>query len=221
MSTERRLNPILTLVGLVFALGIAFPLTRWGGAYVHAGELWRAELLWWVAALIVLGYVVAAERRPLSSIGFRAPRGWDLGWGLICGAVLFIGAGVLDSLVLPALHLKINMATYQSIIGAPVAYRVALVTRAAVCEEILFRGYSIERLKEWSGSVWLAGLVSVVIFTLAHLSSWGAAQLIVAGYGGVLMTLLYVWRRNIWGNMLAHWIGDCGFIIAPLLTVHH
>ena len=212
---------ISSLVGLIFALGVGFPLTDWGESYVRAGHPWRAEVLWWVAVLGLLAYVVAAERRQLGSIGFRAPRGWDIGWGLVFGVAIFLGAGSLDSLVLPALHLKINLATYQAIIGAPVSYRIAIVTRAAVCEEILFRGYSIERLQERSGSLWLAGLVTLVIFTLIHLSAWGAPQMIVAGYGGVLLTVLYAWRRNTWANMLAHWIGDCGLIIAPLLTVHH
>ncbi len=137
MGEERAAHRILSLIGLVFALGVAFPLTRWGQTYVGAGHPWRAEVLWWVAVLMLLGYVVAAEHRPLSSIGFTAPRGWDIGWGLIFGVALFLGAGILDSIVLPALHLRINLATYQSIIGAPVAYRIALVTRAAVCEEIL------------------------------------------------------------------------------------
>lgn len=220
MANGRTSYRILRLIGLVFALGVGFPLTHWGEIYVHAGDLWTAELLWWVAVLVLLDYVLAAERRPLSSIGFRRPRGWDIGWGLIFGIALLVGAGVIDSILLPALHMQINLSTYQTIMGAPLGYRVALVTRAAVCEEILFRGYSIERLREWSGSVWLAGLVSVVVFTLLHLSSWGAPQLIVAGYGGVLLTVLYVWRRNTWGNFVAHWIGDCGFILAPLLMAH-
>ncbi|HEX4080846.1 MAG TPA: CPBP family intramembrane glutamic endopeptidase [Rhizomicrobium sp.] len=118
-------------------------------------------------------------------------------------------------------HLKINVANYEAIIGAPLAYRIALVTRAAVCEEILFRAYPIERLREWSGSAWLAGLVSWAVFTYAHLSSWGAPQLIVAGLGGALLTIRYLWRRNIWSNMLAHWIADSGFVLVPLLAAHH
>jgi uncharacterized protein len=222
MVQSRPQHGILTLIGLVFALGVAFlPLGPWGESYSRLGKPWGGEVLWWVAVLVLLLYVVAAEHRALGSIGFRAPRGWDIGWGLIFGAALFLGAGVLDGIVFPALHLKINMDTYRAIIGAPIAYRIALVTRAAVCEEILFRGYSIERLQEWSGSAWLAGLISLAVFTAAHLTSWGAPQLIVAAYGGALLTVLYVWRRNIWGNMLAHWIGDCGFIWVPLLTAHH
>lgn len=222
MAKWRAQQPILTLIGVVFALGVAFlPLGHWGDTYILRGNRWGGEVLWWAAVLILLIYVVAAEHRSLSSIGFRAPARRDIGWGLLFGIALFLGAGILDGIVFPALHLKINVATYEAIIGAPLAYRVALVTRAAVCEEILFRGYSIERLKEWSGSAWLAGLISLVVFTAAHFSSWGAPQLIVACYGGALLTVLYVWRRNIWANMLAHWIGDCSFILVPLLTAHH
>jgi hypothetical protein len=40
--------------------------------------------------------VLAAEHRALSSIGFRTPRGSDLGWGLILGIALFAGTGILD-----------------------------------------------------------------------------------------------------------------------------
>lgn len=222
MTKWRTQHPVLTLIGLIFALGVGFlPLGHWGDTYILPGNHWGGEVLWWGAVLVLLLYVLLAEHRPLGSIGFRAPRGPDLGWGLIFGIALFVGAGILDGVVFPALHLKIDLATYRSIIAASIAYRIALVTRAAVCEEILFRGYSIERLGEWSGSAWLAGLISLVVFTFAHLSSWGAPQLIVAAYGGALLTVLYVWRRNIWGNMLAHWIGDCSFIIVPLLTAHH
>jgi membrane protease YdiL (CAAX protease family) len=36
----------------------------------------------------------------------------------------------------------------------------------------------------------------------------------VAGYGGVILAVLYLWRRNLWANMLAHWISDgAGFLL--------
>ena len=217
----KRQHWVLSAIGLLLTLGVGLlPLSRWGRLYSGLGETWGAEVFWWVAGLVVLLYVLAVERRPLSSIGFRAPKGWDIGWALIFGIALFVGAGVLDGIVFPALHWKINAAAFQAIIGAPIGYRIALVTRAAVCEEILFRAYPLERLAEWSGSVWLAGLFSVAAFTFAHLSSWGAPQLIVAAYGGVMLTILYLWRRNIWGNMLAHWIADSGFVLIPLLSAH-
>ena len=222
MSQRWSQHRILPAIGVVLALGLGLlPLGHWGEIYSGLGKPWSHEVLWWLAALAVLIFVVATERRPLTSIGFRTPRGWDIGWAMIFGVVMVVVAGVLESVVFPALHFKINATTYQSIMGASVAYRIALVTRAAVCEEILFRAYALERLQEWSGNLWVAGIISWAVFTYAHLSAWGAPQLIVAGFGGAMLTILYLWRRNIWGNMLAHWIADSGFVLVPLITAHH
>jgi membrane protease YdiL (CAAX protease family) len=67
---------------------------------------------------------------------------------------------------------------------------------------------------ELTGSRTTAALVSWAAFTIAHLGGWGWTQLIVAGYGGILLTLLYLWRRNLWANILAHWIADgAGFLM--------
>lgn len=72
----------------------------------------------------------------------------------------------------------------------------------------------IERIREWSGSRMLAGAVTWLAFTFAHLASWCWAQLIVAGFGGLLLTVLFLWRRNLWANMLAHWLADgAGFLL--------
>ncbi len=90
------------------------------------------------------------------------------------------------------------------------------MTRAVVAEEILFRGYPVTRLLQWPAGKVVAAILPWAAFTYAHLSSWGAAQLIVAGYGGALLTVLFLWRHNLWANMIAHWLGDgAGFLLAP------
>ncbi len=207
--------------GLALSLGVPFlPLGTWGRAYSGLGKLWGAEVFWWVAVLVILAYVLFAERRPLSSIGFRRPRGWDIGWGVIFAVVMIVGSGVIFAVILPALHLQPNQAVVASIVSTPVWLRVAMVTRAAVCEEILFRGYPLQRLTEWTGSVWPAGLITWALFTYAHLAGWGAAHLIMAGFAGAMLTALYMWRRNIWINILAHWLVDAvSFLVIPLLAV--
>ena len=91
----------------------------------------------------------------------------------------------------------------------------ACATRNGVAEEILYRGYPIERVQELTGYKWLAFLISVLAFTLAHLSSWEAAQLIVVGFGAVILALLYLWRRDLICNMVAHFLVDLvGFVAA-------
>jgi membrane protease YdiL (CAAX protease family) len=87
------------------------------------------------------------------------------------------------------------------------------VLRAAVFEEICYRGYPIERLSELIGSKWLAGILAVLVFTLAHAGYWGWDQLIIPAFGGIVLTVLYLWRRDLGSNMIAHFVADgAGFL---------
>jgi membrane protease YdiL (CAAX protease family) len=203
------------IVGLLLSLGVALlPLGPWGKAYSGLGKLLGGEVLWWVAVVILLLYVAFVERRPFSSIGFRRPRTLDILIAIVAGVLLVAGIVFIYAVVFPLLHLQMNAGEMKSLLSTPFWYRFLLVTRAAVAEELLFRGYPIPRLSELAGSRWIAALLSWAAFTYAHLASWGAAQLIVAGYGGVVLTILFLWRRNLWANMLAHWIGDgAGFLL--------
>jgi membrane protease YdiL (CAAX protease family) len=107
-----------------------------------------------------------------------------------------------------------NVGEMGRLLNTPFWYRFFLVTTAAVVEETLFRGYPIERIGEWSGSRILAGVITWIAFTYAHLRGWGWAHLIVAGFAGLLLTILFLWRRNLWANMLAHWLTDgAGFLL--------
>lgn len=213
MLKSKRTSAIL--IGLLLSLGVALlPLGKWGRAYSGLGHLLGGESLWWLAVAILLLYVAFVERRPFSSLGFHKPRILDIVLAIIAGILLVAGIVLIYSVVFPLLHLQMNAGEMKSLLATPFWYRFMLVTRAAVGEELLFRGYPIPRLSELCGSRWIAAVLSWVAFTYAHLSSWGAAQLIVAGYGGLLLTILFLWRRNLWANMLAHWIGDgAGFLL--------
>jgi len=125
-----------------------------------------------------------------------------------------VGIPILYFAVFPLLHLHMNQGEMAKLMGMPFAYRFLMVLRAAVCEEILLRGYPIPRIEEWTHRTWVAALVSWAAFTIAHLGTWGWAQLIVAGYGGAILTGLYLWKRDLTCNILAHFIGDgVGFLL--------
>lgn len=166
------------------------------------------EAFWWSLATIVLLFILAVERRPLSSVGMRRPGWMTLAFGFGGGLAVLAFAGSLILFLLPILHLKQDPATLARMLSTPYWYRVALVTRAAFCEELLMRGYGIERLQELTGSRWIAGAVTLVVFTLGHWSYGTIAQLIVAGAAGLVLTILYLWRRDLFANMIAHWITD-------------
>lgn len=204
MSNNRR-----SLIGLAIAIVLpVFGLAWYAERIPGLNPLLGREGFWWGLVLIVLLYVRVVERRPLSTIGFKRLTGKSVLWGIAGGIAILTFAGLSIIILLPLLHLKQNAQALSALVAMPLWYKVAIVFRAAICEEVLFRGYGIERLQELSGSRFVAGLVTLALFTVGHLSHWGWAQLIVAGAAGLVLTVLYLWQRDLGANMIAHWITD-------------
>jgi membrane protease YdiL (CAAX protease family) len=189
------------LIGLFLALVVPILATQHfipeGTDYTVAGAPIGREVFWWALGIVVVLYVLVIEREQISSIGFGKVTWRTLAFGILGGVVSFVGIGVIFVVVFPLLHLHANNAALTKMFATPYWYRVVLVTRAAVVEEILFRGYAIERLSELTGSRALAALIALAAFTYAHLGYWGWAQLLVAGFGGIVLTVLYLWRRDL------------------------
>jgi membrane protease YdiL (CAAX protease family) len=91
-------------------------------------------------------------------------------------------------------------------------FLVLVWTLAAFGEELVYRGYLMNRISELaggSGPAWSLSLVVVsVLFGVAHLYQGisGVATVIAAGllYGG-----LYLWSgRNLWAPIIAHGVYD-------------
>jgi len=214
-------NRILVLLGLLIALGLPFAqISRWGKTYSGLGPLWGGESAWVTFFVIILLYVLLVERRPLSSIGFHRPKLWDVPVAVGAMIAIVIGDAVIGT-VEARLHLMVR-PQITALYATPFWYRVFITTRAAVSEETAFRGYGFERLTELTGSKWLAAVVTFALFSVAHYSGGGLALLLVAAWGGFVLTALYLWRRNLWTTILAHWLTDAvGLLVMPTIALHH
>ncbi|WP_201314622.1 CPBP family intramembrane glutamic endopeptidase [Dyella sp. EPa41] len=201
-----------TLLGLAWAMGFAWlPLTRWMHEFADTAHLLAYEAVWWLATLALLRYVRAVERRPLTSIGLVRPQAPALALGVAAGVVVTIVMGMLYLVVLPTLHLAdqvANTANARLLAMTPLWWRLLSCVRAAVAEEVMFRGYAMERLQELTGSRSVALWASCAAFTLAHVGAWGWSHVIVVAVGGLAFSLLYLWKRNLWVNITAHLIVD-------------
>jgi uncharacterized protein len=175
------------------------------------------QSIFWVYALIAVLWVRCGEGQPLSSIGFRRP-GWRTLWMALIGAVLLIGVETVHlTVIAPLFHLDTNtmMERRGQLLGMPLWFRVLLVIGAAVVEEILYRGFLIEKVRQVTGSTSLAFIISCVAFTYAHLSAWGWVQLIPVFMAGMVLAALYIWRRDLPANIGAHFITDAiGLLLA-------
>ncbi len=169
-------------------------------------------LLWnWLAVALLLAFVVGVERRPLASIALRRPSAQDIQWALVFWAVATVTTGALHSIAPPP-----SSAGLATVLRLSLPVIVALIVTTAITEEVLYRGYSIERLRELTGRLWLAIPISFALFVWPHVAFFGPHWLLYHGLTPVLIYALYVWRRNLWACMLMHLLGNAMLLIPAL-----
>jgi len=168
------------------------------------------EAIWWSLALAILLWLTFTERLPLSSIGVRRPTWKSVAFAVLAAIAVTAVMVIEFAVIIPLLHLSREaiIAKQQEILRTPYWYRVLLVLRAAVVEEIIYRGYMIEKIRQLTGSAALAVLVSITVFAFAHLRGWGPAHLLATGASGAILSLLYISRRDLPSNILAHFLTD-------------
>jgi membrane protease YdiL (CAAX protease family) len=172
----------------------------------------------WLAVLLLLLVILVWERRPLSSIGLRAMTWHDLLWGL-AGFFVGIVTFVITNQIVRALHLTTVGGTIsQQLNQTPILVSLFTAFTAGVAEEILYRGFLIERLAAITGSLSWGAVIAFIAFVLMHLQFWGLGGLIQIGVWTLVVTGLYVWRRNLGACMLMHFLNDTfALVLAPLL----
>ena len=85
-------------------------------------------------------------------------------------------------------------------------YLIILSISAGVCEELLFRGYLIWYITEFS-SMLLAIILSSLLFGLAH-SYQGWKGVVQSGISGLVLAVIYVVTGSLWIPIALHIIGD-------------
>jgi uncharacterized protein len=207
MKLEKN-HPWLYIQGLLIALSIPLlPLSNWEHEFSGVGHLIGYEFIWWALVGLIIFQTVVLEKEKLSSIGFM-PAGWREVFGGICIAIVtLIVIGFIYYWLLPRLHLS-ETSQVSQLTTTPLWWRVISVIRAAIGEEILFRGYAISRLNKLTNNTPLSAFISWAIFTIAHVGAWGWSHVIIAGFGGLMLTLAYLWKGNLWVSIIAHTIID-------------
>jgi CAAX protease family protein len=206
---------LLAGIGLVLAFGfvlwkVIFPIPSSAPDGAVAGILVQ-----WLTVLIVSFIAFKWLRLDRSELGLRGPRPLD--WPIALGT-FFVGmlaAGIVSSLFPAPESAKSAVA---KLVNLPLPTRILLVITAGICEEFLFRGFAITALNRFIGNRWLSGLVSLAVFTVAHarLFGWNSALLIPCLLG-LILTLLFLLRRNLIIGMAVHTLIDAiGLIVVPL-----
>ncbi|QSX38669.1 CPBP family intramembrane glutamic endopeptidase [Shewanella sedimentimangrovi] len=198
--------------GLALALGVPTLLALFSPQswFSDAGQtvgVAISELCFWLLALALLLLVRFGEHSPWSSMGLGKPRWASLGWGLVAGVVLLLLYPMVQGL-LKAVGLDPSQMSSLDLKALPPWMVIGLALRAGIVEEVLFRGYLLERLGTLFDQRQLGALLSLIFFVAVHAKSWSAGHLIFVAIAGAMLTGLYLWRRDLWTNIVAHTLTD-------------
>ena len=203
-------NNKLTLFGLLLFLGFPFLLQ-----FLHL-ELMFFETGMWLLLVLILLWIYLVEKRTIATIGWKTLTVKTAFSGIGLGLVIFILFGLLTT-VIRAIGLELSQETAELIASQSIPFLLLMALRAAVIEEVLYRGYAFERLYQLTKSKWLAAFVPVIIFTLMHVS-WGVGHLVFVFIAGAIFMLVYIFKRHLGLIMIAHFITDViALLVLPIL----
>lgn len=207
-----------TLIGLFIALIVPALLAAAPGPVLSsnmnaATAVLLNEVAVWAMTLAVLAIVLFWERRPLTSIGLGRPTWPAIRMGILVVFGLLVLAGAA-ALAVQSAGMPMPEGPAEMVLGLPIAIQLFVAVSAGFTEEVLFRGYAIERLTELTRNRWLGALLPILVFGAVHAPFWGWTHALVAGLSGLWLTLVYLWRRNLWTNITAHMLLDGLALIA-------
>ena len=213
-------------VGVGFAAGIVLTIiteivaTLGGSNISHPGP--AVNLI--ASFLFDAGFVAVAiyfanlhtRARP-ADFGFRS-----VGWGVAVGGVFAAGISyyVLTALYASALHLHGNEKLPKELgvgnsTAALVGAAIFVCVVAPMAEEFFFRGFifgALRRMRIVLGGrnvgIWVAALLTGILFGAAHIGSASAKYLIPLGFLGFVLCLLRWRTRSLYPCMALHSINN-------------
>lgn len=158
-----------------------------------------------VIYLAVIFIFMKILRRPLSELGLVRPRLGYVFLGVIMGFVLFVGVGLLGTLLARWLGTPAPQSFAEAVNGASYTWEFVLLLTlgglvAPLKEEILFRGLVYPPLRQAYGKG--KGIIYTGLFFGAL--HWDMVRFLPLFIGGVILTWLYERSRSIWPAIIAH-----------------
>lgn len=205
-------NKTIIVIELVVILGLALVSTSPTGI---------------IPIVCVIGFSFWVRKVAWRDIGFARPK--NLHTIALLGVIYGVGLQILDNYYLGPLIRQLtntptDLSLFKSLSGNVTALAAAIAvswTIAAFGEELIFRGYLMNRIADVAGRNqmgWVIALVgSSLVFGIVH-QYQGLSGAIGAFKTGLLFALMYLGAgRNLWLSIFAHGTYDTfGFVLLYL-----
>ncbi|MBT8050443.1 MAG: CPBP family intramembrane metalloprotease [Xanthomonadales bacterium] len=228
-------NRFSCLVEMLLVFGVA-GLVILAGLPLAGESLFGRQLVVVAANAVMLALVWLGTRlRGLGaeSLGLAVRRaGWKplaAGFGkslvvLVLGLIGF-GLGSMVMANITGIPQQADVSGYDYLRGNLPMLLISLGTIYVVSslgEEVIYRGFLIDRLERLLGgarrSTWVAVVISSLVFGAAHFG-WGIVGVVQTTFMGLAFALSFIWfRRNLWILVAAHAYMDTALIVPLYLA---
>jgi membrane protease YdiL (CAAX protease family) len=210
----------ISLIGVTIILGVEFLIRNvFFPTQANEFHIRIAIFIEWVLlAFVLVIWIPKIEKESLASVGFGKFR-WRYFWLGLLVYILVTIALIFSGMVLEANGLKPIRSLQAGLKTLSISTLIGLFLTGTILEEILYRGYLIERLSELLGHRWLAGFVSWAAFTLVHLKFFGLGPTIDVSIISAALVAIYIREDSIWPCIVVHGINNAlSYLLFPMLV---
>ncbi len=224
-AAPSRKSQLLEVLVFLFLIGPSMVLSFFAlkGGAVSFDLLAGATILRDLALVCLLAFFLWRNQEPVRRIGWTAQGVFR---EAVLGIVLFIPMLIAANAIETYLRGAGLSGTPKSLSNmltpsGPWEFALAfiLVVVVAIAEETIFRGYLMLRIGSLTGSSAAAVILSAAIFSVGH-GYEGVAGVATVGFMGLVLALVYLWRRSLVAPMVMHFLQDFIAIFALPLLLH-
>ena len=170
----------------------------------------------WIWILSIITFINwKYNQRAIEILGLDSSTSWP-----VLLSIIFVVIGLIyilyiyhsiknDAKQRSSLHTKVvisEASVYLPRTKEDFIWFILLSISAGICEEILFRGFLIWYINEFS-SIVLAVILSSTLFGLAH-SYQGLKGVLQSGATGLVLAVIYIYTGSLWIPIALHIFGD-------------
>jgi membrane protease YdiL (CAAX protease family) len=199
-----------TLAGIVVIVGVVASAVAWH-LVARGRDVWRTMPPLYVTLGLVAVLLASSLAAPFPGAGRSFTIGFQLGFGLLTGAVLFVATRVFVALAgRSATFARHTRDAYRRADTVSVARAIALsVFVVAVGEELFWRGLVSRVGVDQGVSAGSAAAIAWLLYVVANRASRLLPIIAAAAVGGALWATLAWWTGGVLASIASHmlWTG--------------
>ncbi len=173
-----------------------------------------------LAYISLIAFFLWRNGEPFANIGWKFD---GMKKEAVLGAGLFLPLMVCVSLIEKGFQ-YIGMSSHMNDLPKFLAFKgpveilllCVLIIVVAIAEETIFRGYLMLRFNRLTGSLSASVIMSSILFSLGH-GYEGFATMVTICISGMIVALIYVWRKSLVAPMVIHLLIDLyPLVLMPL-----